>query len=127
MMPDLFCIADLASWSAKKHTVGPLYPMNNSSGPHPLVSTSYSLHRKAIRALTPVGALITSIWGKLTYEYPSMGPIANYFIDADLHGVAAGKSRLWAHTVLSDTVVEEIMKGRLNNNLASRWCMMTVS
>lgn len=126
-MPDLCCIADLATWSAMKTTWGPFHPMGDSPSEFLNVQTSYVLHRKAIRSFTPVGAMLSSLWTKLACEYKSMDSMAYYFLAADLTGVAIGKqNRTWTKDVFSFDVVESLKQGALNTDLGSRWCTATV-
>jgi len=126
-MPDICCIADLASWSVRKQTSGPFTPMAESAVSDPSVHTYYSLHQKAIGSFTPVGAAIASLWRKIAYEYPSMSSLASYYLATDLNGFGiAKKGRSWSKEVFSFEVTEQIRQGVLNNNLGSRWCMATV-
>ncbi|MBL7945529.1 MAG: hypothetical protein JNN32_05650 [Flavobacteriales bacterium] len=126
-MPDICCVADLATWSAMKSTWGPFHPMGDANSINPIITTSYSVHRKAIRPFTPVGAAISSIWKKLAYEYPTLASMANYFVEADMTGVYRGKGRTWTEEVFSQDVVQRIKQGGLNNDLSSNWCMATVT
>lgn len=126
LMPDLICIADLATWSVQKHVHGPGYPMGNEHSSDPSVITGYGRHHKAIRQLTPVGALISSLWTKLSYEQPAMAPIAHYFREADATGVMPFMPRSWSKGVFSTALLKEMEARPSMPGMGNSWCELTV-
>ena len=126
LMPDLICIADLATWSVQKHVHGPGYPMGNQDSTDPSVVTGYGRHNKGIRHLTPVGALISSLWTKLSYEQHAMAPVAHYFRQADATGIMQFMPRRWSGDVFGSDLLNLLADRPRSPGLGNSWCEWTV-
>lgn len=123
MMPDLICIADLATWSAIKFIFPPGHPMGGGPRKFPTIKTGYSLHGNEMYPVHPLGALISALWLKLAYEYPTLGSMAEYFQETGIQGIGNGPTRWWSHDVLSTRVKDYTQKGALNNIMGDQWSM----
>lgn len=124
-MPDVICVADLATWSAMKLTYPPGHPLGNKNGRDCEVQSAYFRNEMKAGSTSPLGALISSIWIKLSHEYPTLAPMANYFREAGIQGPSRGFFRKWPQGVLSERVLQRINEGGLNNSLGNRWSMWT--
>lgn len=124
-MPDLGCIADLVTWSAMKFTYPPGHPIGNKNGTDCQVQTTYSRYEEGVGTASPLGSLISSIWLKLSYEYATLAPMANYFREAGIQGPSRGFPRQWPQGVLSEVVRSSIQQGGLNNRMGNHWSMWT--
>jgi len=125
-MPDLVCIADLATWSSSKLVfIGPKMFTDWSSmakiyGPNGSTLTSYVGHNSEIEnqteQFTPIGAMITSLLNKLAMEYPSLRQIAKYFTLTDIEGAGEGYMRNWGIEIYSDQIRSKVETGQLKND-----------
>lgn len=120
-MPDLICVADLATWSTSKITfIGPQF-CNNWSQMEPhygqtgsatsaYVSQSKSTEDHGIN-FTPIGALLSLLLNKLAWEYPSLRSLAEYFSKTIIKGQGSGLMRTWESSIYSDKIRLKIEQG----------------
>lgn len=128
LMPDLICIADLATWSAVKTTfMGPhqlsvwneqligMYGTNGSA------TSSYMNHchgEMDEEVLNPIAAMITSLLTKLAWNHVNLRPLAGYFTSVELDGGGKGLQRIWGIDIYSEEIRQQVF---LIKNRATRW------
>ncbi len=139
-MLDVLCVADLATWTAKKMIFfGPnqfkfgndlsLYANSIKSifGPDGSASTSYTYCSKENprieKTFTPVGRLITYLLAKLAWENPEIRPIADHFNHA-LPNAGLGFVRTWPKEIYSDEIRDRIIREPLNFKPWDEWSDM---
>lgn len=123
LMPDVICVADLSFWSSGKIVfISPrtlpdwsTMPLNYSEKE---MAVSYYLESKMMfkeHALhfTPIGALITTLWNKISYEDPSLRKLAQYFLNVNMVGSEQGKMRIWEMSIYSNEIRNRIVSGEL--------------
>jgi hypothetical protein len=109
-MLDVLCVADLATWAARKHaslnpddTLANCHPdYAKSISPTPIISAYMCSGYD--EQFTPAGALITKLLRALAWEDPGIRDLAEYFELSGLEGEAFGYKRDWDPDVLSDRV-----------------------
>lgn len=103
-MLDVLCVADLATWTARKtfsyHRVSK-HSFSSASG------TSYSLHvnndARRERMFSPIGVMVSYIFRKLAYEDSSLRELASYFQMAGVEGCAkSDRCRSWPLDTVSE-------------------------
>ena len=124
-MPDIICIADLATWSVSKMAfIGPRQIPNWSTmveiyGVNGSATTAYVGHtpemEKQAEHFTPIGAMITSLLNKLAWEYPSLRQLARYFTLTNIQGSGQGHIRKWESKIYSDGIRGKVEMGQLKN------------
>ena len=124
-MPDIICVADLATWSSSKITfIGPgqipdWTTMESIYGPKGSATSAYICHSKETENqsehFTPIGALLTSLLNKLAWEYPSLRTFARYFELTNIQGSGGGSMRKWDASIYSDEIRNKVMSGQLSN------------
>lgn len=124
-MPDLICVADLACWSVSKMVfLGPGLISDWSSfeeiwGKTGSASSGYICHSQEQEDqtpnFTPIGALITSLFHKLSWQVPTMQSLSRYFTLTNIQGNGSGKMRKWDSTIYSEEIRSKIVNGHLKN------------
>jgi len=126
-MPDLICVADLACWSSVKTVfIGPNQipnwdSMKSRYGENGSATSGYVGHTKEIekqtRDFTPIGAMITSLLDKLSWEYPNLRQLARYFTLTNIQGSGQGAMRTWESEIYSDEIRRRVELGQLKNGV----------
>lgn len=124
-IPDIICVSDLATWSSTKITfIGPNQISNwkamlEKYGPNGSASSGYVCHSKETKNqseyFTPIGAMITSLFNKLAWEYPNLRSLAKYFTATNIQGSGSGGLRSWESNIYSDEIREKVELGQLSN------------
>jgi hypothetical protein len=124
-IPDIICVADLATWSSTKMTfIGPrLIPnwetMADKYGPNGSATSGYICHSKETENqsedFSPIGAMITSILNKLAWEYPNLRSLAKYFTATNIQGSGEGRMRTWESMIYTDEIRKKVEQGLLSN------------
>jgi hypothetical protein len=119
-MPDLVCIANLASWSASKITF--LKPSQFEDwevnwapkfGHNGYATSSYICYSGNTEFFTPIGAMLTSLMHKLAWHYPNLRSISRYFDLTNLIEGGSGYMRPWESTIYSEHVKKQVENGPL--------------
>lgn len=120
-MPDLLCIADLATWSS--HKIAFLGPgnLNDFSGKGFALS-GYRCHsietENQTKNFSPIGAMITHLFEKLAWQMPSLQNLSSYYNLTKIEGLADGDSmRQWNSSIYSEKVREKVEQGFLNRGI----------
>lgn len=113
-MPDIICVADLASWTSFKIVfMGPKLPFWDSVleinfGPTGSAQTMYSCHSNTMpgqgNEFTPIGALIYALTNKLAMILPELRPLAKYYGQTNIQGTSGGIPRRWPPTIYSNEI-----------------------
>lgn len=119
-IPDIICVADLATWSVAKVTfLGPaqgsnytqLIPLCGPSGSATTTYMRYSIDQKVTDSdETPIGALITKLIYKLAWWHPNLRGLANYYKQTNIYGNGKGSIRTWESEIYSHDVRKRIEK-----------------
>lgn len=107
-MPDLFCIADVGLW----HALKTILPASRKPGPYSAgtadrlqLTSCYIAHLHSTRdqsaTFTPIGALLTLLFGKLAWQDVEMRGLEEYFRTSNISGAGMGFVRSWSLDVLS--------------------------
>lgn len=138
---DLICVSDLAVWSTLTFVVAGgslLSQMRDRYQPlaemwtaiqhvgglvevtHICSSERHQTEPEAKQLFTPIGSFLAALLQRLAWRDPSLQPLAEYFILANLLGSGQGSGRVWPLSVLSDELAEKLRKG---NSLVTgeRW------
>jgi hypothetical protein len=124
-MIDLFCIANLGTWSASKW---PLSVFGNEEGNYNISHTFYmnflgtSDFDKIQR--TPVGSLISTLVNKIAYEHTSIQWLAHYYRTSQIGG--SGKSegkfwRKWPYDIYTEMTQKKLKSNNFNNEMWDYW------
>lgn len=124
--PDIICVSNLATWSTSKMTfLGPKFfkdwsKMETMYGKNGSATSTYIRHSKENRTqndhFTPLGALLTSLLVKLSWEYSNLRSLARYFILSNIQGTGEGFSRHWDSSIYSDEIRDNVEKGHYLSN-----------
>lgn len=127
-LPDIICVADLATWSVTKVTFfGPNQmenwdTMSHLYGEHGSATSGYLSHDAEQESqspnFSPVGAMISSLYRKLAWNVPSLRTLANYFSASRIEGTGKGNMRIWPSCIYSDKIRHRVEMGRLTNGEA---------
>lgn len=132
-MLDIICVSDLAVWRASKMVyIGPPYVSRSSElqkiyGRDGSTTTSYILHsyeiENQINEFTPIGAMLSSLFEKIGWEYPGIRGLSDYYRLVNIGGSGHGSMRLWnTSDVFSNEVLKPIFSGQLKNGVPwSEW------
>jgi len=122
-MPDIICVADLATWSCSKITfLGRRQFQGNAKmekiiGLNGSATTFYLCFSKETELqtnhFTPMGALLTSLLNKLAWVYPSLRTFAHYFEQTHLQGTGTGLMRMWDSSIYSNEIRSKVEAGQL--------------
>lgn len=128
-MPDLLCVADLATWSSTKMAfIGPKQISDWSSfsalyGANGSATSGYVCHSDEMENQTkdfsPIGAMITSLFDKLAWQVPSLQNLSLYFTLTNIQGSGKGSMRNWDSSIYSDEIRNKVEQGLLKNGV--RW------
>ena len=112
-MPDVICIADVATWTARKHLHLDLGPKHYAEKGAPMTVYVRHMPQAGVSAETPlhtpVGVLVADLFTRLAREDPALRSIAQYFRAAGVAGKGEGRVRKWAVSILSDAVRMRIL------------------
>ena len=115
-MPDIICVADLETWHSSKVTY-----INLPLGPEPSPSSQFNgamssyigqaepWHRGPVEEYSPIGNMLTALFGKIAYLYPNLRPISSYFTLAGVASNGAGPSRPWPMEIYSEEIRERVI------------------
>lgn len=107
-MPDIICVADLATWASIKI---PFIKLDLDS----IARTGYVRHSEVgdqDTNSTPMGSMITVLLQRLAWEYPGLRSLAKYFKTSGVHGGdGRGKTRNWNSNIYSEELMEKVKKG----------------
>ncbi|MCF6402968.1 hypothetical protein L3C95_08795 [Chitinophaga filiformis] len=137
-MPDLLCVADLASWNSFKLAFSDsiISQLNISLGgmldTASLVKTGYLPYSGSTinthEYFTPIGAMLTHLMKKIAWEYPGLRSLASYFQELNLPGNSDGSNiqRNWIlDDIVSDRVKERVKAGMFQHPQEwGEWCNM---
>lgn len=131
-MPDIICVADLECWSSIKSVIlgnkelTKMIPNYGEDGSVICMSTYLG------RSYWPgqwrenynsIGAMLTSLYRKIAWEYPNLRKLSNYFTVANLEGSGQGGARIWEEKIFSDEIIEKILLGQLKTvGDWEEWC-----
>ncbi|MFC6223974.1 DUF6602 domain-containing protein [Hymenobacter artigasi] len=134
-MPDLICVADLAFWNgfksvdymSKAVATSPGYFTINQHDYH--ASTGYFCfasstleNQKFKEFITPIGMLISALFGKISWQYPSLKNLAEYFLQSLNKGIGNGMARKWEASIYSDNLKRKLESGQyLSNDTWDEW------
>lgn len=123
--PDLICVADLATWSSTKMTfLGPKQVPDWSSlaeiyGPNGSATSGYVCHSREIdnqsQDFTPIGALLTDLLNKLSWSFPNLRTLSQYFTSTNIQGAGAGSMRKWDSSIYSEGIRSRVEAGAMSN------------
>lgn len=124
---DLVCVADLATWVLSKITFfGPkqskdwkkMVPIYGASGS---ATTGYIGHTKnsinQVSHFTPVGALISYLSQKISWEDYEYRSLADYYRITNISGSGQGGLRMWSPNIYSDEIRARVENGKLSNGV----------
>lgn len=125
-MLDLICIADLATWSARKMTfLGAEQHDGRDYGAHTCHSQMPYEFMDQAKESTAIGAMVQSLLYKLAYEYPPLISIAEHFQSSMIEGPAFGILREWPSTIFSDLAKSDAReRTEFERNKWSEWCQV---
>ncbi len=123
-MPDLFCVADVGFW----HALKALIPVPSQPGRFSMATagslelmTSYIAHlhdtQNQSPTFTPIGALLTILFGKLAWSDAEMRGLEDYFRAANVSGGGMGSNRAWPLDVLSEELRRTLHPERLTSGV----------
>ncbi|HRG77797.1 MAG TPA: hypothetical protein PLX69_24765 [Leptospiraceae bacterium] len=124
-MPDIICVADLATWSSSKIAfIGPkqipdwakfetMYGVNGSATSCYICHSGDRINQS--EHFTPIGAMLTCLLNKLAWEYPSLRALARYFELTNIAGNGKGSMRRWDSSIYSDEIRKKVEAGQLSN------------
>lgn len=117
-MPDILCVADLATWFSTKI---PLWPKENRPG---VISTTYMNDlgtQNGSNKTTPIGTLLTHILRKLAWENPALRDLADHFFHSGVGGLGPGEARDWDSSIYSTETINVLLTRGLNDKLWDEW------
>ena len=128
-LPDIICVADLATWSCAKFTIiGPDQIPDWSEGfskfygPNGCATSGYLCYSEESENqsenFSPIGAMLTFLLTKLSWEYPNLRSLSNYFLATDLHGSGIGEMRKWESSIYTDETWDRIKNNELSKGRA---------
>lgn len=108
LMPDLICISDLITISARKIVEG-----EKNKGPlaYYINYPTLGINEMHTDDRTPIAALLTQLLHKLSYQYNSIQNIAYYFSLSGVQRVGSGLGRQYGREVYSEQV-KDILKNK---------------
>lgn len=101
-VPDLVCVSDLGIWSTMKSIVKnkiSVYYMKRD------IAT-----KSEVPSYFPIGALISALYRKISWEYRNMIPMAQYLSNSAIGGHGTGRQRDYPLTLFSQTVQDNYKK-----------------
>jgi hypothetical protein len=128
---DLITVSDLATWSCMKSTfIGPgtfaKYSeagLEEAYGPNGSATSGYlcsavgkDIDDKNLQSkdFSPVGALLSTLFTRLAWQFSEMRPLSDYFFAANVGGVGMGHMRNWGSDIYSDYVRARVERGDMN-------------
>jgi hypothetical protein len=124
---DFITVSDLATWKVTKMTyLSPLLPFYNDEirkiyGPDGSATTGYICC--AIGAdrqkdyFSPIGSLLSGLFSALSWIFPDMQQIEEYFRKVNLVGSGQGRMRLWDINIYSEKIRDRVYRGQLSNGV----------
>lgn len=122
-MPDIICVADVATWHSCKFVIPPQpdIPQEGVTGDSRVISC-YIEANATESYYTPVGSMIFSLLEHLSWERHSLRDIASYMQALNVEGSGHGQSRFWPAEVLSESTRERL-ENLVNGGLWNEWNM----
>ena len=129
--PDLVCVADLAVWDSFKSIDIINQPIPAGPGYFSIqkvfhqVSSGYFCfgffleNMDGNKNITPIGTMISILFRKIAWQYPSLRTLDLYFALAINKGIGNGMSRQWDASICSDKLRQEIESS--NHRTNGRW------
>lgn len=117
-MPDILCVADLATWTSSKM---PLVPDKDTGGSTMTVYMNDLRTQNGPNKTTPIGTLLTQILRKLAWEDPALRELADYFFQSGVGGLGKGEARNWGRSILSKETIKGILTKGLTNKTWDEW------
>lgn len=139
---DLLCISDLGTWSRSTITYMkpewiPNFGAWDESAREKIIalygnrgscSSGYqesSIVRAGQRVdYTPIGAMLSHLYGTVAWDNSVLRSIADYFRIAGLDGSGGGNLRTWDAVIFSDRVRARVLNGHLSNDAWDEWSMI---
>ena len=119
-MPDIFCVADLATWTSTKA----FFVQNEDFGQSPVTVYMNDLRtQNGPNKTTPIGTLLTHLLRKLAWQDPSLRELADYFFHSGVGGLGMGESRNWDPLICSEEIRRKILTNGLSNKPWDEWCI----
>ncbi len=132
-MPDLICVADLAFWDAFKSVDSIGTPYTTSPGYFAIRRHEYHAftwyfcfayffeNKIANESITPIGTMISTLFRKMSWQYPSMQTLSEYFLLSINKGVGNGMGtvRKWDTSIFTEYLKEKLESGQYKSN--GRW------
>lgn len=130
-MPDLICVANLGVWQG----IRSLMPGVNRPGRFTNETANYleilsayvgHLHQtqNQTSTFTPIGALLSTLFHKLSRNDMLMRELESYFRQANISGSGSGLTRRWSADVLSQELKNALQVHRLKNGVPfDEWSM----
>jgi hypothetical protein len=124
---DFLTVADLATWKISKISyLSPLRPwydeyLKKIYGPDGCGTTGYVCF--AIGAdrqkefFSPIGSLLSSLFSMLSWVFPDMRQLEEYFRRVNLVGSGEGNMRLWDINIYSEKIRDRVYRGELSNGV----------
>ncbi|HEV7701745.1 MAG TPA: DUF6602 domain-containing protein [Pyrinomonadaceae bacterium] len=128
---DLITVSDLATWTSMKTTfIGPgtfgkysEVGLEKIYGPNGSATSGYLCSAVGIdiddknqqsKDFSPVGAMLSTLFTKLAWQFSEMRPLSDYFFAANVGGVGMGRMRNWESDIYSDYVRARVGIGDMN-------------
>lgn len=121
---DFICVADLGFWNFVINTfigpknfpgnwevMAPFYGDNGSASTSYIGSTINYEHQD--KSFKPIGALISNLAHKLSWENIPLRSLSNYYRLTGLDGAGAGKRMHWSTQIYSPTVRSKLENGHI--------------
>lgn len=122
-MPDIICVADVATWRSCKFVIP---PQQNITPEDVLGNTKilscYIEANTTESYYTPIGSMVFCLLERLSWERHSLRDIVSYMQALNIEGSGHGRSRFWPVEVLSVNTRENIAKLK-NGGLWNEWNM----
>lgn len=114
-LPDLVCVADLATWLCRKIVVP-----DQEKGNYFSVRSTFVVNNKPKDHYTAVGTMLFNVLEYLAWDYKGLRDIVNYMRLLHVEGEASGKTRIWPESVLTAQTRNNL--NRYNNSgLWNEW------
>ncbi|MBD1364434.1 hypothetical protein IDJ77_11500 [Mucilaginibacter sp. ZT4R22] len=139
-LPDFICIANLSCWTVNKVASSGLRQFKKGSieyegflkvfGKDSRPSTCYMRqYSKSASDFKSIGALTTGLLCKISWQVPTLRPIAKYFKGVKLEGSGLGKAFWWTleiysdklKAVIDDKLINDMDSGQFTGNNWNEW------
>lgn len=131
---DLITVSDLATWGCMKMTY--LNPLNTPLIGGQFGPTGSAMSIFACSAIgnqpegaifSPIGAFLARIYVALSWLYPDMQSLANYFHAVNLPGSGGGTGRLWPISIYSEAIRDRVFRGEFSDGRDHQWLSVFVA